>query len=218
MSACSASRGKRTWSCPSTAKMCPLGRQCRRRAERACKRPSAARPFTQMIEGEKTFDITLRMAGAASCQTRTAILDIPVEVSNNVTSSGQSSVGSTPFTGAAPVFPRPVQVSRCHRLPAACSTARSIISAYAAAADRRPGDTAGTRRQAGPQRRFRAPGASTIYREQGNRLIAVKFGVRGRDLASTVAKPKRRRKSCSTPLIAPSGAANFKKWRRPKSA
>ncbi len=34
------------------------------------------------------------------------------------------------------------------------------------------------------------PGASTIYREQGQRLIAVKFGVRDRDLASTVAEAK----------------------------
>jgi cobalt-zinc-cadmium resistance protein CzcA len=33
---------------------------------------------------------------------------------------------------------------------------------------------------------FIRPGASTIYREQGQRLIAIKFGVRGRDLASTV--------------------------------
>ena len=31
------------------------------------------------------------------------------------------------------------------------------------------------------------PGASTIYREEGHRLIAIKFGVHGRDLGSTVA-------------------------------
>jgi cobalt-zinc-cadmium resistance protein CzcA len=31
-------------------------------------------------------------------------------------------------------------------------------------------------------------GASTIYREQGQRLIAIKFGVRGRDLAGAVAE------------------------------
>ena len=38
------------------------------------------------------------------------------------------------------------------------------------------------------------PGASTIYREQGQRLIAVKFGVRGRDLASTVAEAQKETK------------------------
>ncbi|MEO2089774.1 MAG: efflux RND transporter permease subunit, partial [Gemmataceae bacterium] len=37
---------------------------------------------------------------------------------------------------------------------------------------------------------FMRSGASTIYREQGQRLIAIKFEVRGRDLASTVAEAK----------------------------
>src|SRR5262249_60276070 len=35
-------------------------------------------------------------------------------------------------------------------------------------------------------------GASTIYREQGKRLIAVKFSVRGRDLAGAVAEAQER--------------------------
>src|SRR5208337_3529114 len=33
---------------------------------------------------------------------------------------------------------------------------------------------------------FEKPGAAVIYREQAKRLIAVKFSVRGRDLASAV--------------------------------
>ena len=37
-----------------------------------------------------------------------------------------------------------------------------------------------------PNAPFTRTGASTIYREDGQRLIAVKFSVRGRDLASTV--------------------------------
>ena len=37
---------------------------------------------------------------------------------------------------------------------------------------------------------FVRPGASTIYREQGERLIAIKFSVRGRDLAGAVAEAK----------------------------
>src|SRR5262249_41804454 len=40
----------------------------------------------------------------------------------------------------------------------------------------------------GESGQFIRPGASTIYREQGQRLIAIKFGVRGRDLAGTVAE------------------------------
>ena len=39
-----------------------------------------------------------------------------------------------------------------------------------------------------PNGSFVQPGASTIYREQGSRMIAVKFDVRGRDLASAVAE------------------------------
>src|SRR5205085_10213502 len=46
---------------------------------------------------------------------------------------------------------------------------------------------------------FIKPGASTISREQGARLIAIKFGVRGRDLASTVAEAQ----SKVAPLIPP---------------
>jgi len=41
-----------------------------------------------------------------------------------------------------------------------------------------------------PKGQFERSGASTIYREQGNRLIAVKFSVRGRDLAGAVAEAK----------------------------
>src|SRR6202042_1403093 len=41
-----------------------------------------------------------------------------------------------------------------------------------------------------PQGSFIRSGASTIYREQGNRLIAIKFSVRGRDLGSAVADAK----------------------------
>src|SRR5205823_2097054 len=43
------------------------------------------------------------------------------------------------------------------------------------------------------------PGASSISREQGKRLIAVKFGVRERDLASTVAEAQDK----TAPLIKP---------------
>jgi cobalt-zinc-cadmium resistance protein CzcA len=39
-----------------------------------------------------------------------------------------------------------------------------------------------------PDAPFIKPGASMIYREEGNRMIAVKFGVRGRDLAGAVAE------------------------------
>src|SRR5204862_4646630 len=43
-----------------------------------------------------------------------------------------------------------------------------------------------------PRGSFERAGASTIYREQGKRMIAVKFNVRGRDLASAVAEAQAR--------------------------
>jgi cobalt-zinc-cadmium resistance protein CzcA len=48
-----------------------------------------------------------------------------------------------------------------------------------------------------PNGQFIRPGASTIYREQGQRLIAVKFSVRGRDLAGAVAEAQEK----TRPLI-----------------
>src|SRR5205814_4144916 len=43
-----------------------------------------------------------------------------------------------------------------------------------------------------PDGHFVRQGASTISRDQGHRFIAVKFGVRGRDLASTVAEAQKK--------------------------
>ena len=45
-----------------------------------------------------------------------------------------------------------------------------------------------------PNGQFERPGSSTIYREQGKRLIAIKFSVRGRDLGSAVDEAKVRTK------------------------
>ena len=67
-----------------------------------------------------------------------------------------------------------------------------------------------------PNGSFVHSGATTIFREQGNRLIAVKFDVRGRDLASTVREAQRKRPPCTRRLITSSGAANSKKCKRPR--
>ena len=55
-----------------------------------------------------------------------------------------------------------------------------------------------------PAGSFVRSGASTINREEGQRLIAVKFGVRGRDLASTVADAQK--------AIATDWVAAYKKY------
>jgi cobalt-zinc-cadmium resistance protein CzcA len=46
--------------------------------------------------------------------------------------------------------------------------------------------------QPDPEGHFLRPGASTIYREQDNRLIAIKFSVRGRDLGGAVAEAQQK--------------------------
>ena len=62
-------------------------------------------------------------------------------------------------------------------------------------------------------RSVRKHGASTIYREQGKRLIAIKFGVRDRDLGGAVARPRNVRNSSLIPLTTASGAANSNRCR-----
>src|SRR5271166_6635758 len=73
---------------------------------------------TQMVEGEKTFDITLRWP-LFKRQDETSILDIPVDVWNNTLSpgsipSGQQTVITGPSTAPSPTGtanPNPAPVS-----------------------------------------------------------------------------------------------------------
>ncbi len=59
------------------------------------------KPFSQMIEGERNFDITLRFPEAQRSNLD-AILNIPVEVGANTVANGQSpGQGATPVSGAS---------------------------------------------------------------------------------------------------------------------
>jgi cobalt-zinc-cadmium resistance protein CzcA len=142
--------------------------------------------FTQMIEGEKMFDIALRMPEKYRSN-KDAILDIPVDVSNYVTSGGQSNVGSTSLTGAS-IGLSPLGTSQA--MPSLTGNMfNGTLNNLSNTPRRQIGDLVtplGTDGKPDPDGEFVRSGASTIYREQGNRLIAVKFGVRGRDLASAV--------------------------------
>ena len=84
-------------------------------------------PLTQMIEGEKTFDITLRWPFVMR-QDEVSILEIPVDISNvNLSQGINSGTQQTPWTGAA----RPRRRAGLHRQPrddAASTTRRSTIS------------------------------------------------------------------------------------------
>ncbi|HEY1861941.1 MAG TPA: efflux RND transporter permease subunit, partial [Gemmataceae bacterium] len=139
-----------------------------------------AKAAAQMIEGEKLFDIAVRWPKDAR-DSETSILDIFVDVSNNqvtppptpgatVSSTGtvqaQPSQTGTPISTANPLSNTPRV-----RL-------RELVSPV------------GKNGAPDPNGQFVRAGASTIYREQGNRLIAVKFSVRDRDLGSAVAEAK----------------------------
>ncbi len=69
-----------------------------------------------------------------------------------------------------------------------------------------------------PKGRFIRSGASTISREQGNRLIAVKFSVRERDLAGAVGEAQEKTKAIFKRRIPPNGAASSRKCRKPNIA
>jgi cobalt-zinc-cadmium resistance protein CzcA len=143
--------------------------------------------LTQMVEGEKTFDVTLRWP-APLRNNLASILNIPVDVTNNVvTASYVASRGTTTQTGGS------VGVAATgSALESANNTGNKFSAAFndpTTIPRRRLGSLVTPLNAKGeqtPDGSFVRPGASTIYREQGNRLIAVKFSVRGRDLAGAV--------------------------------
>jgi cobalt-zinc-cadmium resistance protein CzcA len=162
---------------------------------------------TTMLEGGKTFDVTLRFPFRLRCDEQ-AILNIPVPVSNQVTPTGPVVVAPTPVggggTGLSPVgttIPPPSVFGTQSNVPPVSTTVPtrrladlvSPLGKY----DRpenwhtRPGVAALVGGWAyRPEASFLRPGASTIYREQGQRLIAAKFEVRNRDLAGAVAEAR----------------------------
>jgi cobalt-zinc-cadmium resistance protein CzcA len=142
--------------------------------------------LTQMVEGGKSFDITLRFPPRLRSNEQ-AILNLPVEVLNNqVTASNQLALSATPVTGSSTgLSPTGTTLP----FPALTGSAVNAPNLGTMLPRRRLADLVSPPEGAD---QFIRPGASTIYREQGQRLIAVKFGVRGRDLASTVAEAQQK--------------------------
>jgi len=145
--------------------------------------------LTQMVEGEKTFDVALRWPEHLRGNEQ-AILDIPIEVTNNTVTPGYvPSTPQTPVTGASigvhsigANLPMP---SLWGNLFNAAVNNISSVPRLRLAQLVTPVNEAGL---PDPHGKFLRSGASTIYREQGKRFIAVKFSVRGRDLAGAVAE------------------------------
>ena len=168
--------------------------------ENALKIAVGGQAFSQMIEGERTFDITLRWPEPLRGSEQ-AILDIPIDIPNNQVTPGYvPNIAATPVTGAATGVSTigtsatmPSYLGNIYTGSINNSTSvprlrlRQLVT---------PLDAEG---RMDPSGRFLQTGASTIYREQGNRLIAIKFSVRDRDLASTVEEAQQKTASLFEP-------------------
>jgi heavy metal efflux system protein len=138
-----------------------------------------ARALSEMVEGEKLFDISVRWPKRLR-SSETDILDIPVDIINNTVmlSSGPSVVPSSTGYGMASPNVRGTQADTANQIAANAPRLRLRDLVSPVGPDGRPD----------PEGQFEEHGASTIYREQGKRLIAIKFNVRDRDLAGAVAE------------------------------
>ncbi len=148
--------------------------------------------LSQMIEGERSFDITLRYP-AALRSNLDAILDIPVEVSKNAVVNSQSNgQGTTPVSG--PTNGASPTGSSAALPPLTGSSSNPPMNDLSRLPRRRLRDLV---TPLGPDGRldehgsFLQRGASDIFREQGERLIVVKFDIQNVDLAAAVAEAKK---------------------------
>ena len=117
---------------------------------------------TGMIEGEKIFDIML-LWPEPQRRNMESILDLPLDVANNTVAPGETpAIGPAPPIGAVPRL-------RLH----------DLVSPRGA--DGHP-DAHGA---------FVRPGAAAIWREQGRRLIAVRFRIGDRKEADVVAEAEK---------------------------
>ena len=144
---------------------------------------------TQIQEGEKQADLTvrfpLRLRGDEA-----GIRAIPVPVANATTGGGPPAAPGSPFGGSA------LGTSTTGSAlppPAATGNPFNAAPVWTTTPTRRLDDLItplNANGQPDPTASFLRPGASTIYREQGQRLIAIKFEVRNRDLAGTVTEAR----------------------------
>jgi Cu/Ag efflux pump CusA len=120
--------------------------------------------ISTMREGERTFDITVRWPQERR-GSETSILDIPVDVTNNqvILRTGPG-VNPSPQVGSLVDTPNPIASTPRLRL-------RDLVTPV------------GKDGEPDPNKDFARPGTAAIYRDQGRRLIPVRFGVRGRSRA-----------------------------------
>jgi cobalt-zinc-cadmium resistance protein CzcA len=143
-----------------------------------------AKPLSSMVEGEKLFDISLRWPKWRR-SSETSILDIPVDIVNNTVVQGQgpgiapsafgTGLASPSIKGSLADTSNPISNTPRLRL-------RDLVTPL------------GEDGAPDPNGQFERHGASDIYRENGKRMIAIKFSVRGRDLGSAADEARARTK------------------------
>jgi cobalt-zinc-cadmium resistance protein CzcA len=144
-----------------------------------------ARPLSSMVEGEKLFDIAVRWPKRLR-DNEMSILDIPVDVVNNQVVLAQGSGFGVNAQGHA--LPPPATAgTRADTSNPISSTPRLRLRDLVS--------PVGEDGAPEPSGQFLRAGASNIYREDGKRMIAVKFSVRDRDLAGAVAEAQERTRS-----------------------
>ena len=150
---------------------------------------------SQMIEGEKSFDITVRWPLRLR-EDVSDILNIPVDVTGHRVSQGSAAaMAATSFSGAVEGV---ASAGFSSPLPALTGSKFGATSLAISDAPRERlrdlvtplGEDQGD--DLDPRGDFMRAGASMISREMGSRLIAVKFGVRDRDLAGAVSDAQQR--------------------------
>jgi cobalt-zinc-cadmium resistance protein CzcA len=143
-----------------------------------------AKAFSAMIEGERIFDISTRFH-IDRRRTVDDILDLPVDLIN-LPIYQRSGPGKIPYAEGIGQTPPDPSGSQYDTSNPTNRTQRLRLRNLVIAIDEN-GDPA-------PKGRFARAGASTVYREQGTRMIAIKFSVRERDLASAVDEAKQKTK------------------------
>ena len=154
------------------------------------------RAASHMVEGEKLFDISVRWPRWRR-GSETSILDIPIDILNNQVVQPQgpnfvpSTTGTTTTATAGTLADTSNKLSKTPRL-----RLRDLVTPVGA--DGTPD----------PQGQFVRPGAASIWRENGRRLIAVRFSIRGRDEADVLAEAREK--------LAPLFQAPYRaEWPRP---
>ncbi len=143
-----------------------------------------AAAVSSMVEGEKLFNIAIRWPKSLR-NNETSILDIPVDLGNNTVVQPQGPGLVPQPTGSGQAAPStagfPARTDNPIAQQAPRVRLRDLVSPVGPDGEPDPNGT------------FERAGAADIYRENGKRMIAVKFSVRGnRDLGSAVNEARRR--------------------------